>query len=771
MYHAVSAVMLAWESHCMVRSTMTSSLQLAPGGFVGVDVFFVVSGYVIAGVVMRRQAAGQFSLIDFWERRTRRLLPAVLAMIAGTTALACFHMFPDELVKYAGSSLATLGFAANIWFWQTIDYFSAPADMHPLLHAWSLGVEEQFYIVFPLVMMGLWRRAPRAVKPVLGVIAVASFALGVFWMTNHPSASFYLPMTRAWELLLGVLLAMGAIPAPKDRRIRSLSGLAGLGLILWAIATYQPHTNMPGIAAIVPCLGALLLLSAGEDTPTGALLSIPPLRFYGFISYSLYLWHWPLISFQRMLYGPEAGPVAPYVVFAIAVVLATISWKLIETPIRAITAAHVNSLLRVPGIVTSASRTRPKASVVKLRCKKCNSERNIACPNGLSSRMLPRVCEGQKANVSDNAGNAPPGVGAGPDARCPMDPFVVVADECKYVDQQTLRLQEPPEDVPTGEMPRHVKLVVERALADKIAPGTRVAVLAVAAVAAESGGPRGRGGGEDAGGGGVGVRVPYLRVVGVVLREMGSGRASMTFTPDEEERLVSLSKQPNIYETMAASVAPSLRGDYTEDIKRAILCLLMSGSRRLLQDGARLRGDINVLLLGDPSTAKSQFLKFVERVAPVGVYTSGKGSSAAGLTASVIRSLNGEFHLEGGAMVLADGGVVCIDEFDKMREEDRVAIHEAMEQQTISVAKAGITTILNSRCSVLAAANPVFGRYDDTRSAADNIDLLPTILSRFDLIFIVRDLRDEKRDIATARHVVRLHVASPTEGDHQRRRA
>jgi len=309
-------------------------LPMAPGGFVGVDVFFVISGYVIAGVVTRRQAAGHFSLIDFWERRTRRLLPAVLAMIAGTTAMACFHMFPNELVKYAGSSLSTLGFAANIWFWQTIDYFSAPADMHPLLHAWSLGVEEQFYIIFPLVMMGLWRWAPRAVKPVLGAIALASFALGVFWMANHPAASFYLPLTRAWELLLGVLLAMGAIPAPGDRRIRSVFGLAGLGLIFWAIATYQPHTAMPGVAAVAPCLGALMLLAAGEDTPTGALLSIPPLRFYGFISYSLYLWHWPLISFQRMLYGEQAGPVAPYVVLAAAVVLATLSWKFIETPIR-----------------------------------------------------------------------------------------------------------------------------------------------------------------------------------------------------------------------------------------------------------------------------------------------------------------------------------------------------------------------------------------------------------------------------------------------------
>lgn len=172
----------------------------------------------------------------------------------------------------------------------------------------------------------------------------------------------------------------------------------------------------------------------------------------------------------------------------------------------------------------------------------------------------------------------------------------------------------------------------------------------------------------------------------------------------------------------------------------------------------RLRGDINVLLLGDPSTAKSQFLKFVERVAPISVYTSGKGSSAAGLTASVLKDANGEFQLEGGAMVLADGGVVCIDEFDKMRAQDRVAIHEAMEQQTISIAKAGITTILNSRTSVLAAANPVFGRYDDLKHAAEQIDFQSSILSRFDCIFIVRDIREEGADKAIASHVVNLHT-------------
>ena len=215
--------------------------------------------------------------------------------------------------------------------------------------------------------------------------------------------------------------------------------------------------------------------------------------------------------------------------------------------------------------------------------------------------------------------------------------------------------------------------------------------------------------------------------------------------------------EPRIYERITKSIAPSIYG--SDDIKRAIACLLFGGSRKRLPDGLIRRGDINVLLLGDPGTAKSQLLKFVERVAPICVYTSGKGSSAAGLTASVMRdhSRNGGFVVEGGAMVLADGGVVCIDEFDKMKEDDRVAIHEAMEQQTISIAKAGITTTLNSRCSVLAAANSVCGRWDDTKGE-ENIDFMPTILSRFDTIFIVKDVHDEQRDSTLARHVMGIHI-------------
>ncbi|KAJ2953264.1 hypothetical protein O0L34_g845 [Tuta absoluta] len=255
--------------------------------------------------------------------------------------------------------------------------------------------------------------------------------------------------------------------------------------------------------------------------------------------------------------------------------------------------------------------------------------------------------------------------------------------------------------------------------------------------------------------GSVGVRSSYLRAVGLTTEEGVTGGLT-PFTAEEEEQFRRLAASPDIYERIAKSIAPSIFG--AVDMKKAIACLLFGGSRKKLPDGLTRRGDINILLLGDPGTAKSQLLKFVERVSPIGVYTSGKGSSAAGLTASVIRDPGSRnFVMEGGAMVLADGGVVCIDEFDKMREDDRVAIHEAMEQQTISIAKAGITTTLNSRCSVLAAANSVFGRWDDTK-ADDNIDFMPTILSRFDMIFIVKDEHNEGRDITLAKHIISVHM-------------
>jgi DNA replication licensing factor MCM5 len=255
----------------------------------------------------------------------------------------------------------------------------------------------------------------------------------------------------------------------------------------------------------------------------------------------------------------------------------------------------------------------------------------------------------------------------------------------------------------------------------------------------------------------VAIRTPYLRAVGIYSDVDQTAKGNAIFSEEEEAEFLEMSRRPDLYSVLADCIAPSIYGN--RDIKKAIACLLFGGSKKILPDGMKLRGDINVLLLGDPGTAKSQLLKFVEKVAPIAIYTSGKGSSAAGLTASVQRDHSTrEFYLEGGAMVLADGGVVCIDEFDKMRDEDRVAIHEAMEQQTISIAKAGITTILNARTSVLAAANPIFGRYDDLKSPGENIDFQTTILSRFDMIFIVRDEHERGRDERIAKHVMGIHM-------------
>jgi DNA replication licensing factor MCM5 len=292
-------------------------------------------------------------------------------------------------------------------------------------------------------------------------------------------------------------------------------------------------------------------------------------------------------------------------------------------------------------------------------------------------------------------------------------------------------------------------LTVDRYLTNKAYPGARVTVHGVYDIFQRQG---------KSSDSSSSIRNPYLRVLGMDIESDAARRGKQSFTPEEEARFIELSRRPDIYEAFSRSVAPSIFGN--DDIKKSIACLLLGGSKKQLPDGMKLRGDINVLLLGDPGTAKSQLLKFVEKVAPISVYTSGKGSSAAGLTASVIRDANTrEFYLEGGAMVLADGGVVCIDEFDKMREEDRVAIHEAMEQQTISIAKAGITTILNSRTSVLAAANPIFGRYDDMKTPGENIDFQSTILSRFDMIYILKDEHNKTRDEALARFVMNVHTS------------
>eukprot|EP01071_Lankesteria_metandrocarpae_P008756 Lankesteria_metandrocarpae@DN5045_c0_g1_i1.p1 len=370
--------------------------------------------------------------------------------------------------------------------------------------------------------------------------------------------------------------------------------------------------------------------------------------------------------------------------------------------IRGLKATEVESLVVIPGIVLQASKPQHKATVLKVQCKDCKAEKFVRIPPWRQSVTLPRVCDTAKQG----------------DERCSLDPYVVLSDESFYTDVQQIKIQELPEDVPTGDMPRHLVLNCCGAVCSRITPGDRVMVAGVFSSFERT---RDNRGGDD-------VRAPYIHVVGLDYIESSGQRKKSSWSYQEEESFRQLSQDPDIIDKVSKSIAPAVFG--LENVKRSIGCLLFGGSGKKLHDRTRLRGDINVLLLGDPSTAKSQFLKFVDRCAPIAVYTSGKGSSAAGLTAAIVRDAAGNFALEGGAMVLADGGVVCIDEFDKMRDDDRVAIHEAMEQQTISIAKAGITTVLTTKCSVLAAANPSFGSYDDSKDTTEQHDFETTILSR-----------------------------------------
>ncbi|ODV80692.1 MCM-domain-containing protein [Suhomyces tanzawaensis NRRL Y-17324] len=414
--------------------------------------------------------------------------------------------------------------------------------------------------------------------------------------------------------------------------------------------------------------------------------------------------------------------------------------------IRNLDSEYISKIVRVSGIIISTSVLSSRATQVQLICRSCKHTMKIKLKTGFGQINLPNRCQAQH-NMDEQTTQE----------KCPPDPYVIVHDKSTFIDQQVLKLQESPDMVPVGEMPRHILLQADRYMTNQVVPGTRVTIIGIYSIYQAK--QKGAGGNMNT----VAIRNPYLKILGIQTEiDNGVHGDGITFTEEEEEEFLKLSRMPNLYDIFSNSIAPGIYGN--QDIKKAITCLLMGGSKKILPDGMRLRGDINVLLLGDPGTAKSQLLKFVEKISPISVYTSGKGSSAAGLTASVQRDTQTrDFYLEGGAMVLADGGVVCIDEFDKMRDEDRVAIHEAMEQQTISIAKAGITTVLNSRTSVLAAANPIYGRYDDLKSPGENIDFQTTILSRFDMIFIVKDDHNADRDISIAKHVMNVHIGNKNE--------
>lgn len=317
-----------------------------PGGFVGVDVFFVLSGFFITRQIALELAENRFSVLNFYDRRIRRLFPALFVMLFASAIVAWLVLLPDDLRDFGKSLASTALSISNIYFLQKSDYFAPAAETMPLLHTWSLGVEEQFYLLFPVFLMLLWRHLRANLFRVVCFIAAVSFAGSVWGAEARPQATFYLLPTRAWELLLGSILALSSAQAPKSWRLRNTAAIAGLAGIGIAIVTYNKEMPFPGLAAALPCLGCALLIWAGQSTVQAVpdsghditlvsrILALPPFVFIGLISYSLYLWHWPIIVFAHQT-SPRPLTFDQAVVVALTTVcIAYASWRLIEQPLR-----------------------------------------------------------------------------------------------------------------------------------------------------------------------------------------------------------------------------------------------------------------------------------------------------------------------------------------------------------------------------------------------------------------------------------------------------
>ncbi len=307
------------------------------GGFIGVDVFFVISGYLIARLVDRDITAGTFSIARFYERRARRILPALLTVLAVTLALGWIWSFPRDLVSLSRSAFATLLFVSNVHFWAATDYFAPAAESLPLLHTWSVGVEEQFYLLFPLTMLLATRVRRSTLLLLVGGTVVSSFLLSMWATNNAPVAAFYLMPARAWELAIGVLLALGSDRVALRRSTREIMAWVGLAAIATGLVVIDRSTAFPGAAAVLPSVGTALIILAGENgsTSAGRLLSAGWVRFVGLISYSLYLWHWPILVYMRTATGETQLPWQQgAVAIAISVTVAAVSWRWIEQPFR-----------------------------------------------------------------------------------------------------------------------------------------------------------------------------------------------------------------------------------------------------------------------------------------------------------------------------------------------------------------------------------------------------------------------------------------------------
>lgn len=398
----------------------------------------------------------------------------------------------------------------------------------------------------------------------------------------------------------------------------------------------------------------------------------------------------------------------------------------VQKGLREINAEAINKLIGVSGMVVRTSEVKPLAKKIGYRCLNCG-EINEA---QLKSLVLKKPLKCKQCSEKE----------------LEMDP-----DTSIFIDFQMVRLQELPEDLPAGHLPHYLEVTVIGDLVDQCRPGDRILLTGIVRIEQEQLSQH------------VKTSLFKLRMEGNNIEYLG-GRAGdkdnrtmerIEISNEDEKRIFALANKSNSYDILISSYAPHIYGH--EVIKEVILLLIVGSVTKILDDGSARRGDINVLLVGDPGTAKSEMLKFAAKIAPRGLYTSGRGTTAAGLTAAVIRDKSGIMMLEAGAVVLGDQGLVCIDEFDKIKPEDRSALHEVMEQQTCSVAKGGIVATLNARTSILAAANPLYGKYDPFKNITENVNLPIPLLTRFDIVYVIRDTPEREKDNLIASHILEIH--------------
>eukprot|EP00002_Diphylleia_rotans_P001193 TRINITY_DN10661_c0_g1_i1.p1 TRINITY_DN10661_c0_g1~~TRINITY_DN10661_c0_g1_i1.p1 ORF type:complete len:601 (+),score=137.97 TRINITY_DN10661_c0_g1_i1:45-1847(+) len=396
-------------------------------------------------------------------------------------------------------------------------------------------------------------------------------------------------------------------------------------------------------------------------------------------------------------------------------------------PVREVKSSLVGHLVSVRGIVTRVTDVKPMITVATYTCDQCGFE---IYQEVNSKAFLPIFeCTSQKCATNQTKGKV-----------------YMQTRGSRFVKYQEVKIQELAEQVPIGHIPRSMSVVLKGEMTRTCSPGDIITITGVFLPTPFTGYKSVRAGL---------IADTYLDAMHI--QKLKKKYADYTISEDALETVNQLASDPELYGKLSRSIAPEIFGH--DDVKKALLLLLVGGVTKVMPDKMKIRGDINICLMGDPGVAKSQLLKQISIISPRGVYTTGKGSSGVGLTAAVMRdSTTNDLVLEGGALVLADLGVCCIDEFDKMEESDRTAIHEVMEQQTVSIAKAGITTTLNARTSILAAANPLYGRYNPHKSPTENINLPAALLSRFDLLFLIVDQARPDADFALAKHVTYVHM-------------